>query len=118
MITTLRVPAARLPMKRSASSVASSAQCASSTTITEWTENSSRSAVRSPCLPRRSRNNAANGAMSLNGASGLGVDSGSHAPHNTRSPAGHACTNERARLVFPTPASPPTSASRPVSFAC
>ena len=82
-------------MKRRASSVASSAQCASSTTITVGTESSSRSAVSSPCAPRCSASNAANGAMSWNGASGLGVDSGSHAPHNTRNAVG-TVLHERA----------------------
>jgi hypothetical protein len=62
-------------------------------------------------LFRDPSSNAANGTMSRNGASGRSVDSGSHAPQKTRTPSPHPSTNVRARLVLPTPASPPSSTS-------
>ena len=52
-------------------------------------------------------------ATSNSGPSGLGVNSASHAPHSTRARPAHSSQNRRTSAVLPTPASPPTSTSRP-----
>src|SRR5919108_3164877 len=52
-------------------------------------------------------------AISRNGPSGRGVNNASHAPHKIRADLRLSSEKRRNRSVFPTPASPPTSTSRP-----
>ena len=52
-------------------------------------------------------------ARSCSGPSGLGVDSGSHAPHSTRSSSSHRPTNASTNDVLPPPDSPHTITAPP-----
>src|SRR5215471_14082628 len=108
-------------MKESRSSVAWSAQCTSSSTITTGcfgAERTRRNASNTAAAPLPWSSSLASSppttaAISASGPSGRGVASGSQAPSRTRAAAALVSEKSRTTAVLPTPASPLTSASRP-----
>ena len=113
-----RERARRRPRSATRSSVASSAQCTSSTTrIDRERVSSSRTAAssdsRDPSASSASDSAPpASRATSRSGPSVRGVTSGSHAPQRTRRDP-TASQTEATSAVLPIPASPPTTTTRP-----
>ena len=117
----------RRATKASASRLASSAQCTSSTTSTVAalpsispaapSVSSSSSAVKMDCAgpSARARANAgrAERLRSCTGPNGRGVSRSSHAPSRTRTPVSSPARNVRTTDVLPMPAPPLISATRP-----
>jgi hypothetical protein len=107
----------RRPRNRIRSSVASSAQCASSTrrivTLSaEITANSASNTASRPAAKLCSRAPPTSRAMSRIGPRGRGVDSASHRPRSTLAPR---CRRRNAltSAVLPKPASPTTDTTEP-----
>ena len=119
IISTDGVDPMRRPAYRSKSSVASSAQCRSSNTTTcVLCRNSATNAANTSrvAAPLRSASRSwppSSAATSRRGASGLGVVSGSHAPHPSQALERTVLVHVRSRLVFPIPASPWTRTTEP-----
>ena len=110
----------RRASSRNTSSVASSAQCTSSSTNTVGARarSSRASAATSSCgiTPRATSSASsppASSATTSSGPSGRGVNSGSQLPQRIRADRPRSSQNCRRSAVFPTPASPLTSTIRP-----
>ena len=113
--------AIRRPSRLSTSSVASSAQCRSSSTMIvpapgPGLPHDRRGQLvrlrRRPRPARRSRRRPP-GRSPRTGASGRGVNSGSQAPHRTCRGGSQRSAEARSRAVFPPPASPSSRTSAP-----
>src|SRR5215813_11367725 len=120
-MTTAGTRSTRRPRNFTRSSVASSAQCASSTTITVGRLprlSSSRRPARStgravPSCRSARRPAPACSAMSCSGPSGRGRNNASQAPHSTRAPWHRVRVKRSTRALLPIPASPLTSTTAP-----